>query len=288
MIRRPLFVFAIVLAVLLSGGAVFAKDDRGLSVSPVRSDLRTAPGKIARGNIAVGNPSNEVITVNLAVKTFSVTNLTYDYTFGSGDASSWVSLDTSTVTIKPGETAKVNYTVAVPAKATPGGYYFAIFASTTVGGVGEPGTVQAASLVYTTVEGELVKTSVMQNATLPVFVSGGEIPYSFDVKDTGNVHFTAYFYGQTEALLFGKQTEAGVTHLLMPGAVRTVHGTIPSPLLPGVYRVEYGYKVDFANIVTSQTGYIIYFPPWAFILLLFVVLLGRWLWQRQQQKAKTT
>lgn len=284
MIRWSIFALVVVLVAVFSGGAAQAKDDSGLSISPLRSELKAEPGKTAKGKVAVGNPSKEPITVSLAVKTFSVANLTYDYTFGSGDASGWVSLDNATVTIKPGETAKINYTVTVPAKATPGGYYFAVFASTTVSGAGEPGTVQAASLVYMTVAGELVRTSVMQNASLPVFVTGGEIPYSFDVKDTGNVHFTAYFYGQTEALLLGKQTEAGASHLLMPDAVRTVHSTIPSPLLPGIYKVEYGYKVDFANIVTSQTGYIVYFPPWAFIALLFVVLFGRWLWQRQKTK----
>lgn len=286
MIRRLCVLLVILLFAGVSSPAVHAKDDSGLSISPLRSELVTRPGSVVKGKISVGNPSKEPITVGLAVKTFSVTDRTYDYTFGTGDASKWVSLDSSSITIKPGETAKIGYNVAVPARTTPGGYYFAVFASTTVNGVGEPGTVQAASLVYMTVQGDLVKTSVMQNASLPVFVTGSEIPYSFDVKDTGNVHFTAYFYGQTESLLFGKQTETGTSHLLMPNAVRTVRSTVPSPLLPGIYKVEYGYKVDFADIITTQVGYIIYFPPWAFILVIFAVLLWRWIVQRRSADPK--
>jgi hypothetical protein len=170
----------------------------------------------------------------------------------------------------------------VPAHASPGGYYFALVASTQVAGGAVPSTVQATSLLYLTVNGHLIRTGVMRNSSIPWFVTGTFIPYKFDVEDTGNVYFTANFFGQLESI-FGALPQKSTGHLLMPGAAKTITDSIPAPLWPGIYKVTYGYKVDFANFTISQSAYILYMPPWSFVAIVVIILIIVWGWQSRRR-----
>lgn len=258
---------------------------KGLSVSPLRQQSTVAAGKSSSGYFTVADETSKPMNVTVSVKKFSVADYSYDYTFQTTQ-DDWITPQRSTITLQPGQSTKALYDITIPAKATPGGYYYALIASTQVAsGSGLPETIQAATMLYLTVDGKLVRTSVLQNDSLPFWVTGSSIPYKFDVKDTGNVYFSAYFYGQLQGL-FGKQPEIGTSHVLLPGAVRTIEGSIPMPLLPGIYKVTYGYKVDFASIITSKSAYIIYIPPWSVVALLFILLAARWLWQKRHKKPR--
>lgn len=265
----------------LSAAAV-ETTNKGLYISPIRQETTIAAGKTKTNIVTIANLTDKPMTVNFSVKQFSVTDYAYDYTFRPAE-NDWVKMSTSQIQLQPNQSKNISYTVSVPPKTSPGGYYYTLFASTDLPGSGLPGTIQATSLLYITVEGKLVRTSVLQNASIPWLVTGNNIPYKFDVKNTGNIHFTAYFFGQLTGL-FGAQPEAGTSHLLMPGTVRTISGSIPSPLLPGVYKVTYGYRVDFAQIITTKSSYIIYLPPWSIVALLLIALAGRWLWQQKHKK----
>ncbi|MDB5177250.1 MAG: hypothetical protein JWN75_918 [Candidatus Saccharibacteria bacterium] len=258
--------------------------DRGLSISPLRQEMTASAITPTAGSFTITNLTEKVMKVNLSVRQFSVSDYDYDYVFRTPEYD-WIALRNTRVDLEPRKSMKIAYDVTIPAGTTPGGYYFALFASTDIVGPGLPGTVQAASLLYMRVEGKLVRTSVLQNDSIPWLVTGSEIPYKFDVKDTGNVDFSAYFYGQVQGL-FGIYPEVGTSHLLMPGAIRTVEGAVPSPVLPGIYRVTYGYKVDFAQIITSKTAYVLFIPPWSVAALVFALLAGRWLWQQKKKRSE--
>jgi hypothetical protein len=276
-----------VMAALLPTAAMAATTkDTSLSISPLRQELSVTEGAAASGKVTIGNQTESPITVTMTVKEFAVTDFAYDYVFKQPQ-DDWVKLPLPQAVLVSHESKSVAYSVNVPKRATPGGHYFAIFASTEIPGEGLPGTAQVVSLLYLTVKGELVRTSVLQNDTVPFLVTGSEVPYKFDVKDTGNIYFTAYFYGQLQGL-FGQLPESGTSHLLMPGAVRTVDGAIPAPLWPGIYKFTYGYKVDFASIITTKSSYIVYVPPWSIAALVFLLLAGHWLWQRRHKSSKPT
>lgn len=276
-------IFSVVSAVMAlpAQAAPLAKNDNGLSISPLRQEKSVAAGKTTSGYITVGNLTDKPMVVTAAVKEFSVTDYAYDYIF-ENPQNNWVKMRSPQIQLAPKSSQKIQYDINVPAKATPGGYYFALFASTEVTGEGLAQTVQAASLLYVKVEGELIRTSVFQDASVPFIVTGQEIPYKFVVKNTGNVYFSAYLYGQLEGL-FGKLPESGTGHLLMPNAPRTIEGAVPTPLLPGIYKLTYGYKVDFASIITTQSAYVVFVPPWSVATLLLVGVVGRWLWQKRKK-----
>ena len=275
-------VIAVILAILFVTpvGAEDAKN-KGLFISPLRKDTQLNAGIPKADYFTIGNLTEKPMTVNLSVKEFSVSDFAYDYKFASPQ-NDWVKLGATSATLQPNERKQIWYEIVVPPKTAPGGHYFTIFASANLSEGGLPGTVQAATLIYLTVDGKLIRTSVLQNDSIPWFVMGREVPYKFDVKDTGNVHFSAYFFGQLQSI-FGEQPEVGATHLLMPGAVRTIEGSIPTPLLPGIYSATYGYKVDFADIITAKTTYIVFVPPWSVAAAVFLLIGGRWWWQKKRK-----
>jgi hypothetical protein len=269
----------------LSAQAAETKE-KGLSISPLRQETTASATKPSTGSFTIANLTDKPMKVNLSVRQFSVSDYDYDYVFRTPEYD-WITLKDTQATVEPRKSKKIFYDVTIPADTTPGGYYFALFASTDIAGPGLPGTVQAASLLYLRVDGKLVRTSVLQNDSIPFIVTGNEIPYKFDVKDTGNIHFSAYFYAQVQNVFGGSYPESGTSHLLMPGIVRTVEGAVPTPLLPGIYKVTYGYKVDFARIITTKTAYVLFVPPWSIVGLILLLLVGRWVWQQKKQRAET-
>ncbi len=259
--------------------------DKGLSISPLRKESSVTAGRQSSSFFTVANLTTKPMEVQFSVREFSVTDFIYDYKFRT-PGNDWVKLKQKSVRLEPGKSEKIWYDIVTPERAAPGGYYFALFASTKIDGGGLSGTIQAVSLLYTKVEGRLLTTSVLQNDSAPFFVIDDQVDYKFQVKNTGNVHFSAYFYGQLEGL-FGMRSEQGTSHLLMPKVPREVKGSVPMPFLPGIYKFTYGYKVDFADIITSKTTYILYMPPWSFVVLVFVAIFGNWLWQRHKPKSKS-
>lgn len=279
-------VFIAIIASMLIGllpqaAGAEAAIDKGLSISPLRSELSTKAGQTVKGSFTVANLTDKPMMVSFSVSQFSVTNFVYDYEFRTSD-NDWVKIQVPQIELRPREGKKIPYAVSIPERTAPGGYYYTLFASTKIAS-GIPSTVQAASLLYMTVEGKLIRTSVLQNDSIPFIVTGNEVPYKFDIKNLGNVHFSAYFYGQLDTI-FSKGAQVGTSHLVMPGLVRTIEGTIPSPLLPGVYKVTFGYKVDFANFLVTRVAYIVYIPPWSIIAVIFVLICAKWLWQKRRDR----
>ena len=278
--KRLWLLSASLVSALFMSVPTYADSPKGLAITPTRMEQSVTAGKTATGSFIVGNQTDQPIIVKLSVKQFSVTDYTYDYVF-QDPKDEHVKLREHEVRIDAHATKRLWYDTTFPKSTTPGGYYYAIFASTDVAQEGSAvaQTVQATTLLYVKLGGKFIYTSVWKNDSLPFVVMGSDIPYKFDLKNTGNVHFTGLFYGQVEGLFY-KGQEVGVDHLLMPGAVRSISGTVPSPIMPGIYRVTYGYKVDFASIINVKSAYIIYLPPWS---IAFAILTAYALWRSRSR-----
>jgi hypothetical protein len=278
-------VFAVVTLVLfLTPNAAAASTQPGLSVSPVANQLTVSTGTPNSSQITIGNTTDKEMNVQLSVKQFNVAPLSYNFQFRT-PVNNWIQLDQTSIMVKPGESKQILYDVLVPKGASPGGSYYAIIASTQIPGSAVSSTIQASSLLYITINGNLVRTSVLRNSSIPHFVTADHVDYKFDVENTGNVYFTAIFFGQLQSI-FGGFPENNSTHLLMPGAPRTITGSVASPTWPGIYQITYGYKVDFANIIISQSTYIVYMPPWSFVALVLIILLAIYSWQQRSKHKK--
>ncbi len=278
--RARLIIGVMVAVVMAVAHAVSAyATNEGLYIAPLRQDVKLTAGTSQEGKFIVGNHTDKAMTVKLSVKRFSMTEFAYSYEFYE-PSNNWVTFAVPTVTLQPGEQRTVDFALRVPANETAGGYYFTLIASTSVR---TAVTVQAATLLYVSVDGGLTRSIEIQDSKVPKFVSAPSIPYQFDAKDTGNVYVNASFF----ASLNGKRTEANYT--LLPDIPRRVAGSLPAPFWPGVYRMTYGFKADYMTAEEQRTAIIIYVPPWA--IMLGTALLGAitWLvvsvWKRRRQAA---
>lgn len=208
------------------------------------------------------------MTVTTAVQNFSVADYTYDYRFDRVN-NNWVRFVESTATLKPNESHEMAYRISVPANATPGGHYYTLYASSMSGEGASKSTIRAATLLYLTINGNLTHTSQVVSRSLPWLVVAPQINYSLDIKNTGNIHYFAYLATEVNGLFY-HDAPNGTSQLLMPGTTRHIQGSIDSPLLPGVYKLNYIITPDQGDKIYGER-YFLFLPPWSIALLIIII-----------------
>jgi hypothetical protein len=143
---------------------------KGLTLSPLRTELEIAPGTSLDGVLTVANSTDKPMTVDLSAEEFSVINQQYDYAFtAESDMAKWVAFTPVEVNLAASESKKITYNVGVPLSAEPGGRYISLFASTdtgiTDGGVSSRQRI--ASLLYITVLGDVSRSGHLVSLSSP-------------------------------------------------------------------------------------------------------------------------
>lgn len=243
--------------------------NKGLAISPPQQFLEVDAGKTVQGNVTIANFTTAPLTVTLSVEQFSVADYSYNYIF-SDVKENWLHFTQTVVQLQPNKSAQVAYSVTPPGKTAPGGKYYTIVASATLKQGSISSQVQVATPLYITVNGPTIQTNKLVSHSISGFVVGNVIPFSLDINNTGNVHYTATTTGSISGLWTDKSTVTA-THILLPGTTRRVTDDIPSPLLPGIYKATYGYSTDSSKPIISE-GLVVYTPLWFYA----VVILGSW------------
>ncbi|HSX28219.1 MAG TPA: hypothetical protein VLF60_02105 [Candidatus Saccharimonadales bacterium] len=284
MLRRAgwLMVGALLVTLLgASGGQAYAQaqqaKNKGLFITPLREYPTVTPGQPHNGTMTVANLTDKPLTVTLSAQKFSVADYTYDYQFEDAK-DDWIKLSATQLQLKPDQSQPITYSIAAPKSAMPGGHYFAIFASASLDSGSVLTKVQVATVLYVTVNGDLHRTGQIQSGHIPKVAFGDKIPFSLNAKDTGNTHFFMYPFGRLQGIS-ARNNSPESAHLLLPGAVRAVGGTIPAPLLPGVYKAVYGYRID-NGATLQQASYVVYLPPWSLAIPAGMILIGLWIRSR--------
>ena len=151
------FIFA---TICILGGLFFGSTVLALSVSPVRIETAGDPGKIVRGEISLINEYNGTKTFYSSFENFEATGETGTPAFIEGEQglATWIET-TPQITLEPGKQKKVPYAIHIPKDADPGGYFAAIFWSTSPPKSKEGGAVSIAAkvgiLVLLKVTGEI-------------------------------------------------------------------------------------------------------------------------------------
>ncbi len=281
MMRRTGLLLLVFLLLLLPAPTAYAAaspKNKGLFLTPVREYVSVEAGKNIVRAFTIANITDRVARVTLSVEQFTVEDFTYDYLF-KPSKKDWIKPDMNEVQLQPGKSQRVPYTVSVPKEAAPGGYYFTIFATEILDGGARK--VRVGEALYVTVKGELRLTSHIQKEAIPRISFGSNVPYEFDVKSTGNVHFMAYVSSRLRGFIIDIPGEEKA-HVLLPGTIRTMKGAVPPPIFPGIYQLAFGYRVDDGQQITN-TVYIAYLPSWFLMLLAGLMLLGGTLWYRRKR-----
>jgi hypothetical protein len=259
--------------------------ETGLLITPLRQFISIDAGSSKPSTFTIANLTTKPLDVTLSVKQFSVTDYTYDYRF-QNLSNNWLHLSQSDVILQPNQTKNIAYSFEVPTGSAPGGHYYTLFASAQMSADGVANTVQAADLVYLTVTGDLTQVSHLKSSSISWLTFGRTIPFTLNPINTGNVYSFVYVSSQLHGL-FVHPPETSTGHLLMPGKVRTLTGSIPSPVLPGIYRATYGYKTS-SDWIIEQSHLVVFIPPWFVAFVLAALLISGKFLPRGRRSTKKT
>jgi hypothetical protein len=261
--------------------AVYALDSnldnpKGLTLSPLRSELDIMPGTSLSGVLLITNSTDKAMVVDMSAEEFSVFNQQYDYAFtAESDTARWVSFDSTELSLPAGESVEVGYAVGVPVSAEPGGRYISLFASTDTGAqVGDIKSRQRiASMLYITVIGDVTRSGNLVSLSSP-WVVGGESEWGATIQNTGSTHFRSRYNIQIKNLIGSDViTRSSGNALILPGTIRAVSDKLPMPKIPGLYKVVYVIGLGDTPAVT-ETRFLLYIPPIAmFAFFMFIALI---------------
>lgn len=264
-----------------------------ITVSPAITELTVDPGKSVTKSIDVLNTGDEPFDVTLSSAPYYVTGTNYDPHFtqlsDTAETSKWVSLAVTSSTVENAKTLKVSFTVSVPARTAPGGYYAVIFAETARGS-GSGGIVphnRVGHLLYITVNGAVKKSGSATANTLPSFSFSKVVPIGIQVTNDGGIHFrTTATFSVTD--FTGKEVyQEAFERIILPGTIRDISSDWTSTPPIGIYTVH-REAVVADELITLDNKTVIIVSPW---FLLFVIIfigstVGFFMLRAKQRKQK--
>lgn len=159
-----------------------------------------APGHVARGTIEVDNQAQEPLQLDVYLQDWEYTE------GGSGDklfsapgsspwsASSWISFYPQKLELPAQGKGVVEYTIRVPADATPGGHYSVMFFESILGktpqdarGVSVQYTGRLGSLFEVQIAGTVERAGEITNVTIGEFAEDRPLTLGYTFLNKGNI-----------------------------------------------------------------------------------------------------
>jgi hypothetical protein len=134
--KKSFFLFAIVLIGLF----LVANKANALTLSPPRLEISGDPGQTLTEKMVLINENNDEETFYSSYENFQAQGESGDpaFTTATNDLGTWMSTQPS-ITLEPGESQTIPFTINIPQNAEPGGHFAVVFwgtASPQVGSVG--------------------------------------------------------------------------------------------------------------------------------------------------------
>lgn len=241
--------------------------------TPVLAGLSVAGGKYM-GEIAPGEIYVHTLTVSTELTDDPVDIVIDVLGFGQGadlsyiglppgkdtgqySARPFITLDTSTFTLKPGESRSVKATIAVPNNVGAGGRYALINIHTKPAGGGLVSISSAIGApMMVTIKGQPVTETGSITDIKTVTKQDGKTTIVTTFKNTGNHHY----YGATNTVTVTDASGKQVTSVtlnpsltaIIPEATVMFEAITPTPLQPGVYSVDSKVTLPNGTILDSK------------------------------------
>lgn len=183
---------SIVVAITLTF-VVGVTSTHAITISPVRAELRGDPGAVVGGDITIINDQSETKTYYASYENFEAQGDSGVPKFiGKEEGlATWISTSEA-ITIAPGDSKVVPYTITIPKGATPGGYFGAVFWSTTppasTGGSQVSIGAKVGMLVLLTVNGDIAESAGLKQLRLKGndhFYTARPVSFEYSFVNTG-------------------------------------------------------------------------------------------------------
>lgn len=256
-------------------------------VGPGRTVLELQPGQTIIVNLLVTNRISEDRQFNLQVEDISgsrdpqqgITIMGNER--GPYSIRDYISFPVSEFTLSLGERARVPVEISIPADAEPGGYYGAVFVTTTridfdptaVNSAQSPIIARIGSQFFVTVPGEVMTNSVLRDVSLATsrwWYESGPVSVMVTTENTGSIHLVQGA-DMTVKNMFGE--EVGYVQVepwfVLPQALRLREIIWDREFLLGRYTADVRVGLGYDDIVETRT-IVFWVLPWRIIGGVFV------------------
>lgn len=188
--------FFVAVSVIIAG-AFGMRSAQALTLVPPSLEYSSAKGQVIESRVKLLNNENRTLVLTPSTANFGAKDESgepdFKFDAPSADLSSWITIDKASLTLEPGETKEVPFTIAVPADAEPGGHYAGIFFASggTASGGGQIGVQsKLGTLVILTVEGNIREQAAISSVKVdgPTSVSRPPVNLNVRITNSGNVH----------------------------------------------------------------------------------------------------
>lgn len=266
---------------VFSAGAV--KADGGMQISPVTFNFDIKPGESDKGQIILKNLNTTAINYSIDVELFNKVSDEGAPSFaqtvpqeGITTLTDWITFSPKDGAIDPQKEATIDFTIAIPAGAEPGGHYAAIFAkqlNKTPDGKTQLGvTTRVGSLILVSVPGDVAKTVSLKDFLISKFIWKGPVSMSAKAENTGSVHYDSQVKVALKPL-FGATSEVDLgKHTIIPQNERSFEGTWNKKYPFGYYKVTTSAS-DGDGVFSSTKQSTVFALPLIIVLPLLAVII---------------
>lgn len=260
-----------------------AAGGQAFSISPPLLELKADPGQSVTAHLTITNISTTTLQISAEANDFGAKDEEGDPNILFNDSNSapyalrtWVKLP-GEFTLKSKESKTVDFPIAVPKNAEPGGHYGVLRFTGAAAGAGSSNVSLSASigtLVLLQVSGNITESAsvvelysaTQKNNTKSSFFQTGPVNFVTRIKDTGNTHIkptgtldVANIFGKKVATLTfnGDPNDAkNPPKIILPASIRRFENTLNKKWLFGRYtatlHTTYG---DKNTALTAKTTF---------------------------------
>lgn len=287
-IKKLLPIFTVVMSffiALVMSSSTFAQQAENVTLSPAQKMYKLDAGETEKHELTVVNDGAQAYDFVVYARPYSVKGESYEQDFQStppnADAYTWIRFEKTTYRLEAGRSVKVPYTIAAPAKASPGGHYGIIFVQTEPSANTQTSSVirkkRLGSIVYATVEGEYKTSGEAVGATIPFWQLEPPLHADVKTKNTGNAEFVTISQLKVRDIFGNVKYDAKKEFVVLPQTTRKMEMEWQKAGWFGLYKVETSQVV--LGKTTTSDGYVLMMPRFLPVLLfVFVVIGGIYAW----------
>lgn len=260
----------------------FAQEDADIekiTLSPSSKTVKADSGSRVTGTLEVHNTGTVAFDFEVYASPYGVRGENYDPEFTESkpnrDVYKWVRFSQTDFSIEPGQKREVNYTLDIPADATPGGHYGVIFAETKARAIGNTGVERqkrVGQVIYATINGNYKSEGKLDNFILPFWQTKPPMISSARVTNTGNVDFETEVKTVAKDMFGRTKYEYTGDPIVLPDTTRLIEMKWEKAPTFGLFNVSQNIK--FLGKEHTNNRLVLVAPRWFPVLVLIVVVSG--------------
>ncbi len=174
-------------------------------------------------------------------------------------ARKFITLDTASFHLNPGESKTITATIALPGNVGDGGRYAIISLHNAPSGEGTTGYITAISVpvMITIAKSNLVQTGKISEVKVGEIVSGQPLKITTSLQNTGNVHYyqtrNTVTVSDSGENVIGTASTAPSVYAIIPTYTVNYDVTLDKSLSPGTYGVKSEVSLEDGTILDSKT-----------------------------------